>query len=179
MITCQSYVLRVPSKTRNLMHMLHHSNEDLKNLFWELATTSLPSLQLALNESFIPASVIHADKVIDSIEKCMWILRKKFNYSTTTKIKVSQFSSLKWAFSVLSTMKFPMVISVNSRQATYNHVVVVWQNKVIDFESRHTSIIRRFIWGRYVVIIHLFVRSSEGMDCFRQRKYAKWMKIQT
>jgi hypothetical protein len=99
---------------RNLMHMLHHSNKDL-NLFWELATTSLPSLQHALNESTVPASVIHADKVIDSIEKCLWILRKKFNYFTTTKIKVSRFSSLKWALSALSTMKFPMVISVDSR----------------------------------------------------------------
>jgi hypothetical protein len=122
---------------RNLMHMLHHSTEEL-NSFWELATTSLQSLGTALNESIVPASVINADKVIDSIEKCLWILRKKFNYFTTTKLKVSHFNLLKLALNALSTIKFPMVISVDSRQATYNHVVVVWQNKVIDFESRHT-----------------------------------------
>ena len=75
---------------RNLMHMLHHSNDDL-NSFWDLATTSLQSLQHSLNECTIPASVIHADKVIDSMEKCLWILWKKFNYNTTTKLKVSRF----------------------------------------------------------------------------------------
>jgi hypothetical protein len=31
-----------------------------------------------------------------------------------------------------------MLISVKNRQATYNHVVVVWRNIVIDFECMHT-----------------------------------------
>jgi hypothetical protein len=31
-----------------------------------------------------------------------------------------------------------MLISVESVQATYNHVVVVWRNMVIDFECMHT-----------------------------------------
>jgi hypothetical protein len=38
----------------------------------------------------------------------------------------------------LLAIKFPMLISVESRQATYNHVVVVWRNMVIDFECMHT-----------------------------------------
>ncbi len=31
-----------------------------------------------------------------------------------------------------------MLISVEIIQATYNHVVVVWRNMVIDFECMHT-----------------------------------------
>jgi hypothetical protein len=31
-----------------------------------------------------------------------------------------------------------MLISVKSIQATYKHVVIVWRNKIIDFESMHT-----------------------------------------
>ncbi len=38
----------------------------------------------------------------------------------------------------LLAIKFPMPISVESSQATYNHVVVVWRNMVIDFECMHT-----------------------------------------
>jgi hypothetical protein len=31
-----------------------------------------------------------------------------------------------------------MLISVQSSQAIYKHVVVVWRNKIIDFECMHT-----------------------------------------
>ena len=38
----------------------------------------------------------------------------------------------------LAEIKFPMLISVQSSQAIYKHVVVVWRNKIIDFECMHT-----------------------------------------
>ncbi len=38
----------------------------------------------------------------------------------------------------LFAIKFPMLISVESTQATYNHVVVVWRNMVINFKCMHT-----------------------------------------
>jgi hypothetical protein len=102
---------------RNLMHILHHSTKDITT-FWELATTSLPSLRSSLNEALIPGSIITSENVIDSIEKCLWILWKKFNFTTTKRLKVSHFNSLKLALNGLLTIKFPMVISVESRQAT-------------------------------------------------------------
>ncbi len=79
--------------------------------------------------------------MIDFIEKCLWILRKKFNFTTTKRLKVSHFNSLKLALNALLTIKFPMVISVESKQTTYNHVVVVWQKMVINFESPHTYLL--------------------------------------
>ncbi len=33
---------------------------------------------------------------------------------------------------------FPMLISVESKFATYHHVVVVWREMVIDYESMYT-----------------------------------------
>ncbi len=122
------------------MYMLHHSTKDI-TMFWELATTSLPSLRSSLNEDPIPRSIITSENMIDSIEKCLWILRKKFNFTTTKRLKVSCFNSLKLALNALLTIQFPMVISVESKQATYNHVVVVWQKMVIDFESLHTYLL--------------------------------------
>ncbi len=37
----------------NLMNMLHSSKEDME-LFWELATSDLPSIMKSLNESIVP-----------------------------------------------------------------------------------------------------------------------------
>jgi hypothetical protein len=91
-----------------------------------------------LNEVQLPKAVMGNTFGIDSIEKCVWILRKKFNFATTSKLKVSEFQSLKLSLNALFQIKFPMVISVQSSQATYKHVVVVWRNKIIDFESMHT-----------------------------------------
>ncbi len=39
---------------------------------------------------------------------------------------------------MLDQVKFPILIAVSSVQACYNHVVVVWNHMVIDFEAMFT-----------------------------------------
>jgi hypothetical protein len=119
-----------------LMNMLHCSKEDME-LFWELATSDLPSIMKSLNESNVP-KIFLPGLDIDSIEKCLTILCKKFNFATTTKVKVSPFQSLKPTLLALLEIKFPMLILVESKLATYHHVVVIWQQRVIDYESMFT-----------------------------------------
>jgi hypothetical protein len=48
------------------------------------------------------------------------------------------FQCLKQPLKVLLEIKFPMLISVESKFATYHHVVVVWRQMVIDYESMYT-----------------------------------------
>ncbi len=38
----------------------------------------------------------------------------------------------------LLEIKFPMLISVENKAAAYHHVVVVWSEMVIDYESMYT-----------------------------------------
>jgi hypothetical protein len=45
---------------------------------------------------------------------------------------------LKQSLKALLEIKFPMLISVESKLATYHHVVVVWREMVIDYESMYT-----------------------------------------
>jgi hypothetical protein len=45
---------------------------------------------------------------------------------------------LKQSLKALLEIKFPMLISVESKFATYHHVVVVWREMVIDYESMYT-----------------------------------------
>ncbi len=85
-----------------------------------------------------PKAVSHKGTGIDSIQKYLWILCEKFEFATTLKIKLNRFHSLEITLKALLAIKFPILISVESSQATYNHVVVVWRNMVIGFECMHT-----------------------------------------
>ncbi len=104
--------------------MLHFSPEEM-NIFWELATSDLFALVKSLNETFVPRAVLSPSLGINSIQKCQWILRKKFKFQSTKKINKKHFQCLKQSLKVLLEIKFPMLISVESKFATYHHVVVV------------------------------------------------------
>jgi hypothetical protein len=107
--------------------MLHFLLEDM-NIFWELATSDLITLMISLNESYVPKAVFKPSLGIFLIQKCLWILRKKFNFQTTKKLNYKHFQCLKRSLkALLEIIKFPMLISVESKLATYHHVVVVWR----------------------------------------------------
>jgi hypothetical protein len=117
--------------------MLHFSPEDM-NIFWELATSDTFTLMKSLNESFVPKAVLTPSLGIDSIQKCLWIPRKKFKFQTTQKNDYKHFHCLKQSLKALLEIKFPMLILNESKFATYHHVVVVWREMVIDYESKYT-----------------------------------------
>ncbi len=74
----------------------------------------------------------------NSIEKSLWILRKKFKFTTTSLLQIEHFKILKNAIKILMDIKFPLIISVMGTHACYHHVVVVWRGIVIDYESEYT-----------------------------------------
>ncbi len=122
---------------QNLLNMLHFLPEDM-NFLGELATSDLFTLMKSLRESFVPKAVLTPSLGTNSIQKCLWILRKKFKFQTTKKINYKNFQCLKQSLKTLLEIKFPMLISVESKFATYHHVVVVWREMVIDYESMYT-----------------------------------------
>ena len=67
---------------QNLLNMLHFLPEDM-NIFGELATSNLFTLIKSLYESHVPKAVLKPSLGINSIQKCLWILRKKFKAQTT------------------------------------------------------------------------------------------------
>jgi len=81
--------------------------------------------------------VIKGNLEVDSIEKCLWILGKKFHFAATLKLKLSCFQCVKQSLKALLEIKFPVIISVQAQCATYNHVVVIWRKMVIDYESKY------------------------------------------
>ena len=52
-------------------------------------------------------------------------------------MKLSYFTSIKNTLGILQICHFPILLLVNSKKAVYNHVVVIWQGRVIDYESEN------------------------------------------
>jgi hypothetical protein len=117
----------------NLLHMLQCSKEQI-DLFWQLANSHVNYLVQNLRLE-LPKKVKNST---DSIEKCLWILRHKFKFTTTKKLKLKRLTSLTRTLNMLKQMKFPVLIGVSSTQTSYDHVVVIWNGIVIDYESMHT-----------------------------------------
>jgi hypothetical protein len=101
---------------QNLLNMSHFLQEDM-NIFWELATSDLFALMNSLNEEFFPKAVLKPSLRIDWIQKCLWILCKKFKFQTTKKNNYKHFQCLKQSLKALLEIKFSMLISVESKFA--------------------------------------------------------------
>jgi hypothetical protein len=91
-----------------------------------------------LNEAFVPKAVLKPSLGINLIQKCLWILHKKFKFQTTKKINKKHFQCLKQSLKAFLEIKFPMLISVESIFATYHYVVIIWREMVIDYKSMYT-----------------------------------------
>ncbi len=120
---------------KNLLHMLGLNDANV-TLFWQLSTCPLTELRMHINED-VPKIVVNGHGVMNSIEKCLWILRKKFNFRATKKMKSCHFDNLTKTLQNLALCHFPVLLSVNSTNAAYDHVIVIWQEKIIDYESEY------------------------------------------
>ena len=69
-----------------------------------------------------------------------------------------------------------MLISVESSQATYNHVVVVWRNMIIDFECMHTYALTEESLRQVCGVHTTFVRLTSGYGIIPPRPICSAMK---
>jgi hypothetical protein len=120
---------------KNLLNMLRLSEHDVC-VFWDIATAPLHSISECLRD-VVPKFFCNHFSQVNSIEKCLWILKKQFKFIATKKMKLSYFTSIKNTLRILQLCHFPILLSVNSKNAVYDHVVVIWQGRVIDYESKN------------------------------------------
>ncbi len=120
---------------KNLLYMLRLSEHDVTP-FWELATAPLYSISERLCD-VVPKIVCNHFSQVNLIQKCLWILWKQFKFTSTKKMKLLYFTSIKNTIRILQLCHFPVLLLVNSKNAVYNHVVVIWQGRIIDYESKN------------------------------------------
>jgi hypothetical protein len=140
-VPIQYYSLENTSKfctegaVKNLPNMLSLSEHDVC-VFWDLATAPLHSISERLHD-VVPKIVCNHFSQVNSIEQCLWILWKQLKFIATKKMKLLYFTSIKNTLRILQLCHFPILLSVNRKNAVYDHVVVIWQVRVIDYESEN------------------------------------------
>jgi hypothetical protein len=70
---------------------------------------------------------------------------------------------LKQSLKALLEIKFPMLISVESKFATFHHVIVVWREMVIEYESMYTYPLTKEILRQISGVNTTFQRISCGI----------------
>ncbi len=110
---------------------------------------------------------------MDLIQKCLWILRKKFKFQTTKKFNYKHFRCLKQSLKALLEIKFPMLISVESKFATYHHVVGVWRQMVINYESMYMYPLTEDTLRQICGVNTTFQQISCGYGIYYRQQFAK------
>ncbi len=111
-------------------------------------------------------------KKTDVIEKCTWILRKQFNF-VTTRMNLNKLTNLHLTLKMLRDVKFPLLLGISSTQTSYNHVVVIWNGIVIDYESKYTFAVTEELLRRICGANTTFRKVSTGFGLFPPKKFRK------
>ena len=102
----------------------------------ELQTTD--ELKKAMGVTSIPNSVLDIAHGVDPIKKSIWILEKRFNCRRFGCLNVDQFSTSQNFVRGFASIHLLTIVSVVGKHGLYNHVVIVWNQQIIDFETKTT-----------------------------------------
>jgi hypothetical protein len=125
----------VEGAVTNLLCLLL-STKDTSN-FKQLAICNGGELVTAMNGRSIPKIVLPKTGQIDVVEKCMWILMKRFKCRRGLYLNPEHFKITQMLVTNLSKISFPVIVLVVGRFSLYNHVVVVWKGMIIDIEHEY------------------------------------------
>ena len=122
----------------NLLFHMNLQNDAVE--FRQISSiTTINELKVAMGVDAIPKRMLNNRHHIDPIEKCIWILEKRFNCRRYGwMLNTSHFRTANQVVNYLSPIMVPVILSVSGKNSLFNHVVVVWRNKIIDFESQYT-----------------------------------------
>ena len=110
---------------------------DEADRFKNIAVMPNDALLSAMEVDKFPKNVQSKQNRIDPIEKCVWILEKKFKCRRSMYLNAEQFRTAELTVKHLGMILFPVIISILGVQSSYNHVVVVWKKMIIDFENEY------------------------------------------
>jgi len=105
-------------------------------------------------------------KFTNKIQLVLWILRKKFKFETTSPLKTESLNQIQVTYEILTQFKFPLLISASAKETQYSHVVVIWDNKIVDYESRTTRVLTKENLSRLCGIFTRTMQIDEGYGLF-------------
>ena len=105
--------------------------------FKNIACLPNDALLFSMEVDKFPKNVQSKQNQIDPVEKCVWILEKKFKCRRSMYLNPDLFTTAELTVKHLGMISFPVIISILGVQSSYNHVVVVWNKMIIDFENEY------------------------------------------
>ena len=112
------------------------STEDASK-FKQIAICNGGDLVTAMNGRSIPKIVQPNSGQVDVVEKCMWILRTRFNCRRGLFLNPEHFKTTEMLVTNLSKISFPVIVLVVGQFSLYNHVVAVWKGTIFDIEHEY------------------------------------------
>ena len=105
--------------------------------------STVEELKTSMGVTVIPKRVLDSTHVTDPIEKCLWILEKKFQCRRLKYLNVERFTKPEMVINMLEAIGLPIILSMIGENSIFNHVVVAWRGKIIDFEVKTTYPVTR------------------------------------
>jgi hypothetical protein len=163
----------------NLLTLLCVEREQVDN-FLRICQLPMDQIQRELGDDKIPAKVLTKEKM-NKLQLMLWILRKMFRFTTTPALQTKSLQQIPVIFEILSQLKFPILISATAKNTQYNHVVVVWNKMIIDYEAKGLLMLTKEnlsqICGEYTTTMQI----EEGYGLFplaciqeKNSNYSDW-----
>jgi len=149
---------------KNLLCVLKFTGEQIEE-YWDIVTLPLSLISDSLQQE-IPRSVCNSLQQVNSIQKALWVLRTKFKFISTWKLKLSYFVTVEQTVRILRKFQFPLIISVHSKGAVYDHVVVLWNCEIFDYESETVYMLSEDAMQQMCRVNTTFSHISSGFGLF-------------
>jgi hypothetical protein len=151
--------------------LCHMGMDDVAAEFRVIACQkTVEDLKRAMGVITIPKQVVGSLNNIDPILKCLWILEQRYNCRRFGSLNVQRLITPHHVVGVLCTIRLPMIVSFVGKHSLYNHVVVVWNGRIIDFESRVTYPVNEENVNRICGPNNPFVAVTRGYVILPSRK---------
>ena len=119
--------------------MHHMQDEKVAKFIKRIATISNHSdIALEVGQPVCPKYVCR--QFPDHFRKCIWILTKKFHYQCK-ELKTSCVDTMQSCLSTLTDFGPPIIAILKGTKMSRDHVVGIWQNQIVDFESPFTYLL--------------------------------------
>ncbi len=88
-------------------------------------------------------------------------------------MNLNKLTYLHLMLKMLKDMKFPLLLGISSTQTSYNHVVVIWNGIVIDYESKYTFSVTEELLRRVCGASTTFRKVSTSFGLFPPKNLRK------
>ncbi len=88
-------------------------------------------------------------------------------------MNLNKLTSLHLTLKMLKEVKFPVLLGISSTQTSYNHVVVIWNGIVIEYESMYTFSVTEELLRQVCGANTTFRKVSTGWRLFPPKNLRK------